>query len=83
VLLVAVALVAVGAGVRVADAASNGRAYCEHTYLVRAGDTLWSVASRTYSGSHDPRQLVFLIEQRNPLTNADIRPGEVLILPIL
>ena len=51
--------------------------------MVRAGDTLWSVANHAYSGTHDPRQLVFLVEQRNHLANADIRPGEVLILPIL
>jgi nucleoid-associated protein YgaU len=82
-LVIAAVLITVWAGVCVADAASNSPTYSEHTYVVRAGDTLWSVASRSYSGSHNPRQLVFLIEQRNHLANADIRPGEVLILPIL
>jgi LysM repeat protein len=82
-LLVLVVVVSVWVGVRVANGASNGPAYSEHTYMVRAGDTLWSVANGAYAGSHDPRQLVYRIEQRNHLVGADIRPGEVLVLPIL
>jgi Tfp pilus assembly protein FimV len=82
-LLVMVVLVTIWVGVRVADAAGQGPAYSEHTYVVCAGDTLWSVASHAYSGSHDPRLLVYRIEQRNHLVAADIHPGEVLVLPIL
>ena len=51
--------------------------------MVRAGYTLWSVANGAYPGSHDPRQLVFRLEQRNRLATADIHPGEVLTLPII
>jgi LysM repeat protein len=48
-------------------------------YLVKPGDTLWSVAQRTYSG--DPRQGVWEIEQRNHLATATIVPGERLLVP--
>jgi LysM repeat protein len=46
---------------------------------VKPGDTLWSVAERTYSG--DPRQGVWEIQQRNHLASATIVPGEKLVVP--
>jgi hypothetical protein len=82
-LLVLVVLVTIWVGARIANATSNGPLYSERTYIVRTNDTLWSVASRAYSGSHDPRRVVYRIEQRNQLVGADIQPGEVLVLPIL
>jgi nucleoid-associated protein YgaU len=82
-LLVLVLVVAVWVGTRVANATSNAAAFSEHTYAVRNGDTLWSVANRAYAGNHDTRRLVFVIERRNHLAGADIRPGEKLILPIV
>ncbi len=82
-LLVLVVLVTIWVGARIANATSNGPLYSERTYVVRTNDTLWSVASRAYSGSRDPRQVVYRIEQRNRLASADIHPGEVLVLPIL
>ena len=51
----------------------------KRTYVVRPGDTLWSVAERSYPG--DPRQGVWQIEQRNHLASATIVPGEKLVLP--
>ena len=48
-------------------------------YVVRPGDTLWSVAERTYSG--DPRQGVWELQQRNHLAAATIVPGEKLVVP--
>ena len=51
----------------------------KHTYVVRPGDTLWSVAERTYSG--DPRQGVWEIQHRNHLASATIVPGEKLLVP--
>jgi len=65
----AVGLVALG---------SNG-AGPKRTYTVRPGDTLWSVAERTYSG--DPRQGVWELQQRNHLASATIVPGEKLVVP--
>lgn len=49
------------------------------TYVVRAGDTLWTIATHNYAG--DPRQGVWLIQQRNHLATATISPGEKLVLP--
>jgi LysM repeat protein len=51
----------------------------KHTYVVRPGDTLWSVAQRTYSG--DLRQGVWELQQRNHLASATIVPGEKLVVP--
>jgi LysM repeat protein len=49
------------------------------TYVVRPGDTLWSIAARSYAG--DPREGVWQLEQQNHLTSATIVPGERLVLP--
>lgn len=49
------------------------------TYVVRAGDTLWSIAARSYAG--DPREGIWKIQQRNHLASATISPGEKLVLP--
>ena len=57
---------------------SNG-AGPKRTYVVKPGDTLWSVAQLTYSG--DPRQGVWELEQRNHLQGATIVPGEKLVVP--
>lgn len=51
----------------------------KRTYVVRPGDTLWTVAEKTYSG--DPREGVWLLQQRNHLGSATIVPGERLVLP--
>ena len=48
-------------------------------YVVRPGDTLWSIAARAYAG--DPREGVWEIQQRNHLDAATISPGEKLVLP--
>jgi nucleoid-associated protein YgaU len=51
----------------------------EARYLVRAGDTLWSIAHARYDG--DLREAVWAIEERNQLDGAAIEPGQVLMLP--
>lgn len=73
-MLVCIAALAVGL-------AANGSrgAGPKRVYVVRPGDTLWSVAQRTYAG--DPRQGVWELEQRNHLTAATIVPGEKLVVP--
>jgi LysM repeat protein len=48
-------------------------------YVVRAGDTLWTIATHTYAG--DPREGVWRLQQRNHLTSPTITPGEKLLLP--
>jgi len=82
-LLVVVLLATVWIGVRVANATSNAASVTERQYVVRTGDTLWDLARRSYPGDLDTRQLIFRIERRNGLANADIHPGETLVLPIL
>jgi LysM repeat protein len=49
------------------------------SHQVRAGETLWSIASTTYGG--DPRPHVEAIIDRNSLVDATIHPGDVLVLP--
>ena len=49
------------------------------SHQVRAGETLWSIASTTYGG--DPRPHIEAIIVRNSLVDATIQPGEVLVLP--
>jgi LysM repeat protein len=58
---------------------SSSGAGPKQTYVVKPGDTLWSVAERTYSG--DPRQGVWEIERRNHLSGATIVPGQKLVVP--
>jgi LysM repeat protein len=73
-ILVCVAALAVGLAARGSSGAGPKR-----TYVVRPGDTLWSVAEHTYSG--DPRQGVWELQQLNHLASATIVPGEKLVVP--
>jgi nucleoid-associated protein YgaU len=50
------------------------------TYVVRAGDTLWSVAVRHAPGK-DPRFVVDAIVRANGIDAAHLVPGQVLQLP--
>lgn len=74
-LLVAFVLaLAVAMTARTSDSAGpDGR------YVVKRYDTLWSIATSHYGG--DPREAIYDIQERNELTGADIRPGQVLRLP--
>ena len=51
----------------------------KRNYVVRPGDTLWSIAAHSYAG--DPREGVWEIQQRNHLASVTISPGEKLVLP--
>jgi nucleoid-associated protein YgaU len=57
----------------------SGASGPEHSYRVKAGDTLWSIAAARYAG--DPREGVWKIQQRNHLSGATITPGLKLVLP--
>jgi nucleoid-associated protein YgaU len=47
---------------------------------VRAGDTLWSIASARYPG-RDVRNEVWRIEHANHLETPDLMPGQTLLVP--
>lgn len=48
-------------------------------YVVRPGDTLWSIATHHVGG--DPREAVWEIREVNGLTTSSIRVGQTLVLP--
>jgi hypothetical protein len=73
-ILVCLAALAVGLAAR----GSNG-AGPKRTYVVRPGDTLWTVAERIYAG--DPREGVWKLQHGNHLASATIVPGEKLVVP--
>ncbi len=51
----------------------------QQSYVVRSGDTLWSIAVSHYAG--DPREAVWKLQDRNRLAGTLVRPGQRLILP--
>jgi LysM repeat protein len=75
-ILIAAALVAL---VVATIARTSSGAGHERVYVVRPGDTLWTIAARSYAG--DPREGVWRIGRRNHLDDTLIRPGERLVLP--
>jgi nucleoid-associated protein YgaU len=52
----------------------------EQVYVVRAGDTVWSIAERAAGGA-DPRVWVDAIALRNGIDAGAVVPGQALILP--
>ena len=60
-------------------AGEGGAGRPERHYRVKPGDTLWSIAERTYAG--DPREGVWELSKRNVLTSPTIVPGQMLVLP--
>jgi len=51
-----------------------------HRYVVRPGDTLWSIARRT-GGGEDPRPLVDAIAESNHMDAERLVPGQTLLIP--
>jgi nucleoid-associated protein YgaU len=63
-----------------AVASAGDRPAAVRTYVVRPGDTLWSIAARISGPGADPRLVVDQLQQANRL-RAAIVPGETLRLP--
>jgi LysM repeat protein len=49
------------------------------TYVVRPGDTLWSIAASHYPG--DPREGIWKVQRLNNLDGTTLVPGQDLVLP--
>ena len=60
--------------VRASDGAGPPRAY-----VVKPGDSLWSIAAEQYPG--DPREGVWKLQRQNALAGPTIHPGQRLMLP--
>ena len=74
VVIVALLALAVAWGARRSDGAGP-----EQVYVVKAGDTLWSIAASHYGG--DPREGVWRLQEQNHLGGSVVRLGEHLRLP--
>ena len=73
VVLALISAVALGA------ARPSGGATPEARYVVKPGDTLWTIAEQRYRG--DPREGVWKLREANELRSSLLRPGEVLLVP--
>ncbi len=76
-ILALVALVLVGAIIVTARPSSGAGA--AGRYVVRPGDTLWTIAERFYGG--DPRDGVWRLRDRNELSSTLLVPGQRLRVP--
>jgi LysM repeat protein len=70
----ALVLLLLAAFARPSGGAGHGR-----TYVVKSGDTLWSIAANNYGG--DTREAVWRLQQRNDLDGRGLAAGTHLILP--
>jgi nucleoid-associated protein YgaU len=78
---VLVGSIVLSVGVAANAAVAGGSHPQARTYVVRAGDTLWSIAVRFGGRGADPRPLVDGLVAANHLTGP-IVPGETLRVPL-
>jgi hypothetical protein len=83
-LTVSVALVAAawaGPAVRALGSPGQPTRIARSSYVVREGDTLWTIARRLAPGS-DPRPIVDVLSAANGLDAGLIVPGQTLVVPL-
>jgi hypothetical protein len=51
------------------------------TYVVRPGDTIFSIASKAVADGADPRPIVDAIEGANGIEPGELVPGQALVIP--
>ena len=81
--MLAVAIWAVGGAVAEAvglGGAPSGARHTARTYVVRPGDTLWSIAGDLSPGT-DPRPVVHAIARANGVDAGSLVPGQQLAIP--
>lgn len=64
-----------------AGASESTRRVAVHSYVVRPGDTLWSIAQRVSERDADPRDLVQRIAEANDIDAGSLVPGQTLRIP--
>jgi LysM repeat protein len=74
-----VIVIAVAAVMWAVFALDTGASGPERYYVVRPGDTIWSIVEARYAG--DPREGVWKVQRRNELDGTTIVPGQRLVLP--
>jgi Tfp pilus assembly protein FimV len=62
-------------------AGAQDRRAPHRTYVVRSGDTIFSIASRAVSDGADPRPMVDAIEAANGIEPGELVPGQALVIP--
>jgi hypothetical protein len=73
---------ALGGPVAEAGGLADGPATTSRIHVVRAGETLWSIATG-YDPTRDPREVVQAIQAANALDPAGLVPGQQVVLPDL
>jgi nucleoid-associated protein YgaU len=71
---------AIGRHARPADTRILPARGWEQVYVVRAGDTIWSIAERAAGGT-DPRAVVDAIAVRNGIDAGTVFPGQAIVIP--
>jgi LysM domain len=83
-LTLSVALVAAawaGPAVRALGSPEQPTRIAGSSYVVREGDTLWTIAHRLAPGA-DPRPIVDVLSTTNGLDAGRIVPGQTLVVPL-
>ena len=55
--------------------------HAKRIYVVRPGDTVWTIAQRSVGSKGDPRPVVDALVQANGLVDSVVLPGERLLIP--